>query len=87
MKHEETILNHFSKTMATMNKMRTHGEKLEDIVVIEKILRSLLSKYNFDVFSIEESKELDILSIDELENSLMIHESKFALQKNEEQAL
>ncbi|GMJ16121.1 hypothetical protein HRI_005281300 [Hibiscus trionum] len=87
MKPGETISDYFSRTMAIVNKMRTYAEKLEDVVVIEKILRSLLPKYNFVVCSIEESKDLDILSIDELENSLMIHESKFALQEQEKQAL
>ncbi|XP_017618059.1 uncharacterized protein LOC108462645 [Gossypium arboreum] len=86
----ETILckdtaNHIWDSMK--RKMRTHGEQLGDVVVIEKILRSLLPKYNFIVCSIEESKDLNAFSIDELENSLMIHESKFVLQESEEQAL
>ncbi|KAL4291178.1 hypothetical protein GQ457_14G012020 [Hibiscus cannabinus] len=62
--------------MTIVNKMRTHGEKLGDVAVIEKILRSLLPKYNFIVCSIEESKDLYAFSIDELENSLMIHEGR-----------
>lgn len=57
MKPVETISDYFSKTMGIVNRMQTHGEKLEDIAVIEKILRSLLPKYNFVVCSIEESKD------------------------------
>ncbi|KAL1149942.1 hypothetical protein V6Z11_A10G224100 [Gossypium hirsutum] len=83
----ETISDYFSKTMTIVNRMRTHGEQLGDVAIIEKSLRSLLPKYNFIVCSIEESKDLDVFSIDELENSLMILESKFILQENEEQAL
>ncbi|XP_017633214.1 uncharacterized protein LOC108475732 [Gossypium arboreum] len=87
MKTRETISDYFSKTMTIFNRMRTHGEKLGDVAIIKKNLRSLLLKYNFIVCSIEESKDLDALSIDELKNSLMIHESKFVLQDSEKEAL
>ncbi|XP_052477148.1 uncharacterized protein LOC128032572 [Gossypium raimondii] len=87
MKPGETISDYFSKIMTIVNRMRTHREKLEDVAVIERILRFLLPKYNFIICSIEESKYLDALSVDELENSLIIHESKFILQESEEQVL
>ncbi|KAL5818692.1 hypothetical protein ACOSQ3_022582 [Xanthoceras sorbifolium] len=38
------------------------------MTVVEKILRSLSPKFNYVVCSIEESKDLDILSIDELQD-------------------
>ncbi|XP_052876279.1 uncharacterized protein LOC128282147 [Gossypium arboreum] len=87
MKPGETISDYFSKTMTIVNRMRTHGEQLGDVAIIEKSLRSLLPKYNFIVCSIEESKDFDAFSIDELKNSLMIHESKSILQESEKQAL
>ncbi|KAK5819736.1 hypothetical protein PVK06_024759 [Gossypium arboreum] len=72
--------------MVIVNRMRTHMDKLKAIAIIEKILRSLLPKYNFVLCLIEEARDLDTVSFDELENSLMIHESKFAMQE-EDQAL
>jgi len=36
------------------------------VVVIEKILRSMTPKFDYVVCSIEESNDIDILSIDEL---------------------
>ena len=39
------------------------------------------------VCSIEESKDLDILSIDELQGSLLVHEHKMVQQDKEEQTL
>ncbi|KHN35896.1 hypothetical protein glysoja_038267, partial [Glycine soja] len=64
-----------------------HGDKIEDVKVIEKILRLMTSKFNYVVCSIEESKNLDQLSIDELQGSLLVHEHKLIEQDNEVQAL
>ncbi|KAH7851348.1 hypothetical protein Vadar_010314 [Vaccinium darrowii] len=83
----ESVSEYFSKTMAIANKMRIYGDKLEDVTIVEKILRSMTTKFNFVICSIEESKEIDTLSIDELQNSLLVHEQKITQQDQEEQAL
>ena len=44
-------------------------------------------KFNFVVCSIEESNDIDELSIDELQSSLLIHKHKINQQEKEEQAL
>ncbi|XP_049361013.1 uncharacterized protein LOC125825744 [Solanum verrucosum] len=87
MKMGESISNYFSRTMAIANKMWIHGEKMEDVTIIEKILRSMTSKFNYVVCSIEESKDTTKLSIDELQSSLLIHEQKINRQSSKEQAL
>ena len=74
MKPGESVSDYFSRTMAIINKMRIHGENMEDVTVIEKILLSMTPKFNYVVCSIEESKDLDELSIDELQGSLLVHE-------------
>ena len=66
MKSGESVANYISRTITISNKMRIHGEKMEDVTIIEKILRSMTPKFNFVVCSIEESKDIDVLSIDEL---------------------
>jgi len=73
--------------MEIINKIQIHGDKIEDVKVIEKILRSMTSKFNYVVCSIEESKNLDQLSIDELQGSLLVREHKLIEQDNEVQAL
>nr|XP_015900221.1 uncharacterized protein LOC107433446 [Ziziphus jujuba var. spinosa] len=87
MKSGESVSEYFSRTMAIANKMRIHGEKLEDVTIVEKILRSMTVKFNFVVCSIEESKDIDTLSIDELQSSLLVHEQKLSKQDQEEQVL
>lgn len=50
--------------------MRNCGEPMDDVKIVEKILRSLTENFNFVVCSIEESKDIDRLTVDELQASL-----------------
>ncbi|GKV11790.1 hypothetical protein SLEP1_g23011 [Rubroshorea leprosula] len=84
----ETILcKDTSKTMAIVNKLRTHGDKTQDVTIVEKILHSMTPKYNFVVYAIDEANDLDEMSLDELESSLLVHERKLNRQDKEELAL
>ncbi|GKV32516.1 hypothetical protein SLEP1_g41114 [Rubroshorea leprosula] len=87
MKEGETVTDYFSRTMAIVNKLRTHGDKTQDVTVVEKILRSMTPKYNFVVYAIEEANDLDEMSLKELESSLLVHERKLNRQEQNEQAL
>ena len=85
MKSGKTITEYFSRVMTVANKMRVYGEDMEDVTIVEKILRSLTDRFNYIVCSIEESKNIDEMSI--LQSSLIVHEQKFHKQSGEEQAL
>jgi hypothetical protein len=87
MKNGETISNYFARTLTITNKLRFLGEILNDVTVIEKIMRSMISKINYVVCSIEESKDLDTMSIDELQSSLLVHEQRMHNHVVEKQAL
>lgn len=56
--------------------MKSHGEDISDIRVVEKILRSLTSKFDSLVVPIEETKDLDTYIVDELQDSLISHEHR-----------
>jgi RNase H-fold protein (predicted Holliday junction resolvase) len=77
MKFNEGVTKHFSRVMIVANKMRAYGEEMEDVKIIEKILRTLIEKFNYIVCCIEESKDIDKLSVDDLQSSLIVHEQKF----------
>lgn len=87
MRSGETVTDYFSRVMTVANKMRVYGEDMDDVKVVEKILRSLTEKFDYVVCSIEESKDIDSLTIDELQSSLIVHEQKFRRHNDEEQAL
>jgi len=50
--------------------LKRNNEKLDDIQVVEKALQSLSSKFEHVVVTIEESKDLEKLTIEELLGSL-----------------
>ena len=76
MNEGEPVMSYYARTMEISNKMRFHGEEMKDVKIVEKILRSLTLKYDYVVFSIEESKDIDTFPLDELQSSLLVHEQK-----------
>lgn len=76
MQEGESVDAYFARTLIIANKMKIHGENMSQVVIIEKILRSMTSRFDYVVCSIEESNNLDILTIDELQSSLLVHEQR-----------
>ncbi|CAJ2663992.1 unnamed protein product [Trifolium pratense] len=89
MKETETVDEFFARTLAIANKMTAQGEKLEQLHIVEKVLRSMTPRFNYVVCSIEESNDVTELTIDALQSSLLVHEQRMKAQKDkeEEQAL
>ncbi|XP_019197369.1 PREDICTED: uncharacterized protein LOC109191239 [Ipomoea nil] len=88
MKERESASDYMGRVMTIVNQLRINGDKTADVTVVEKILRSMTSKYDFVVCAIEEANDLDEITLDELESSLRVHEKKFIKHTNEgEQAL
>lgn len=87
MKMGESVTDYFRRIMVTVNDMRNCGEDLEDVKIVEKILRTLTDDFNFIVCSIEESKDIDQLTVDELQSSLLVHEQKLRRKGDGEQVL
>ncbi|GAU31928.1 hypothetical protein TSUD_271130, partial [Trifolium subterraneum] len=85
----ETVDEYFARTMAIANKMTACGERMTQVTIVEKILRSLPAKFNFVVCSIEQLNDVTTLSIDELQSSLIVQEQCLKSQQisHEEQAL
>ena len=88
MKNGESIADFLSRAMAIVSQMRSYGEQVSDETIVAKVLRSLTPKFDHVVAAIEESKDLSVLSVDELMGSLQAHESRInrSLEKNEENA-
>lgn len=87
MKTGERVAAYFARVMETANDMRNCGEIMDDVKIVEKILRSLTENFNFVVCSIEESNDIDSLAVDQLQASLEIHEDKVIEKRGEEQVL
>lgn len=77
MKESESVKEYFTRVLAVINQMRSNEETMNDFKVVEKILRTLSEKFMYVVVSIEESKEIESIHLDELQSSLIVHEQKF----------
>jgi hypothetical protein len=73
MKEEEGVDEYFARTLTIANKIKIHGEKMDQVVIIEKILRFMTSKFDYVVCLVEKSNNLDTLTIDELQSNLLVH--------------
>lgn len=76
MRNKEFISDYFTRVMVVANDMRNCGDDMQDVKIVEKILRTLTENFNYIVCSIEESKDIDNLSVDALQSSLLVHEQK-----------
>ena len=62
--------------------MRSHGETIEERIIVEKVLRILPSRFNVIVTTIEETKNISLFTVDELHASLMTHEQRLSRTTN-----
>jgi len=63
MLESKNISEYFARALVIYNQMRRYKEKMEETRVVEKILRSLQKKFHYMVIVIEESQNMDVLSI------------------------
>lgn len=82
MTENESISDYFTRLLSNVNQQKQIGEKIEDYKVVEKVLRSCNKKFNHVLPAIEESKDIDKLSIEELLGSLQVHEQRILKQND-----
>ena len=88
MSKDESFNSFYSKLNEVVIDKFNLGEKIEDLKVVRKILRSLLESFRAKVTAIEESKDLDEIKVQELIGSLQTYELSLPNQrKNKSLAL
>ncbi|WVZ02998.1 hypothetical protein V8G54_023804 [Vigna mungo] len=86
----DKVREYFDKVVAITNQMKGCGEVITDLMVIEKIMRSLPQRFDYIVVAIEESKRTGKDEIRKLQSSLEAHEMRMLERypvKIDEQAL
>ena len=76
MKENESIVDFSSRPSNVINQLKSNGEYYQEQRIVEKIFRSLPHKYDNLVMTIEEAKDLTILTMDELMGTLQTHEHR-----------
>ncbi|XP_019455129.1 PREDICTED: uncharacterized protein LOC109356255 [Lupinus angustifolius] len=82
MDEQESIAEYLNRLRSLINQMKGFGETPIEQHVVEKILRTLHPRFDHVVAVIEEAKDLDNLSVDELQGSLEVHEQRFMERQN-----
>ncbi|KAM2281063.1 hypothetical protein ACFX1S_041706 [Malus domestica] len=70
MRENELLKDYFTRLCDVVNKMKTHGEELLNERVVQKLLISLTKPYDLIVSVIEETKDIETLSVQDLMASL-----------------
>ena len=81
MSEDESFNSFYSKLNEVIVSKFNLGEKTEDSKVVRKILRSLLESFRAKVTTIEESKDLDDIKVQELIGSLQTYELSLPNQR------
>jgi hypothetical protein len=74
MVEEETFGEFYTKISDLRNLMMSLGKQISDVKLIRKILRSFPERFRIKVTTIEESKDLEEMKIEELVGSLQTYE-------------
>jgi SepF-like predicted cell division protein (DUF552 family) len=74
MNQDELVQSFLTRVTTIVNQIRSCGKNLSEKIVVAKVLRSLAPKFYHVVAAIEESKNLDTYSFNELMGSLQTHE-------------
>jgi hypothetical protein len=81
MLEDETFGEFYSKMSNLRNQIVSLGETVSDAKLIRKILRSLPERFRIKVTTIEESKDLEEMKIEELVGSLQTYELSLPIVK------
>lgn len=74
MKDNEKVPQYTSRVIVVTNDMKACGETLSELVIIDKVLRSLTPQLDYMVVAIEHSKDTRTTGIEELQSSLNAQE-------------
>ncbi|GLJ55712.1 hypothetical protein SUGI_1196760 [Cryptomeria japonica] len=74
MKDDEKVADYLHRLDEIVNTIRRLGEEIADETLVKNVLRSLTPKYDTKVSSIEEHKDLNTFTMDELFGSLTTYE-------------
>jgi hypothetical protein len=82
MDEEETASKYLLRIEALVNTMKGLGENIDEPFLVQKILRSLLDRFNSKVSTIDEITDLKTLTLDQLLGTLIAYEMRITKSKS-----
>eukprot|EP00253_Pinus_taeda_P035616 PITA_35616 len=76
MHSNESMANYFLRIDEIVNCMRNLGEEIKEVVLVEKVLRSLSAKFESKVSSIEEKEDMQKITMTQLHGILITFEMR-----------
>ena len=83
MEHDESITEMFTRFTDIINGLKSLGKSYSTSDLVKKIIRSLRKTWEAKVIAIQEAKNLNILSLEELLGSLMTY--KLSMKQHQEE--
>jgi uncharacterized lipoprotein YehR (DUF1307 family) len=83
MNEKEEIATYLLRVDEVVNAIRGLGEELDESLVVQKVLRSLLLKYYAKVSAIKETRDLTKMTMDELHGSLIAYEMRTGIESDQ----
>ncbi|GAU37837.1 hypothetical protein TSUD_56970 [Trifolium subterraneum] len=90
MKNDEAVAEYFTRVETLTNHMKNCGSTLSEEEMVEKVLRTLTHKFDYIVVTIEQTKDLSEIKMEDLQSTLEAHELKHGERnhgKEDKQAL
>ena len=81
MNDDEDIDSFFLKVAEIVNNMKSLGETMPESIILQKILRSLPSRFNPKVSAIEETNDWETLTMNQLLGNLTAYEMRLPQKK------
>jgi hypothetical protein len=76
MKENENIATYFLRLDETVNAIRGLGEEFDESIIVQKVLRSLIMRFDPKVSALEEIIDLDSISMDDLHGNFTAYEMR-----------
>ena len=76
MHNDESIANYFLRVDEIVNCMKNLGEEIKEVTLVEKILRSLSTKFESKVSAIAEKQDLQTITMTKLHEILTSFEMR-----------
>ena len=76
MHNDESVANYFLRIDEIVNCMKNLGKEIKEATLVEKVLRSLSSKFESKFFAIEEKQNLQSITMSQLHEILTAYEMR-----------